>query len=225
MFRIVLPTQKACAKCVRTAVLISVWSVIALVVFMASSTQGAFAQLTVRVDASDEMRVAVEERGAIPPDELYALLAEGVLYRYEGEEPLEARFLVFFMNAESVRSVVAGKPVAVEPGTGMGLGRSLSEEAFLAFYEEAAGQPFYPAIPALPPAPDLFRDAEDIVRQFGDSWSPEAEEAWARAFNGIKGANTKGGIGIALVPIIGRYVRANLSELQVGMMAMSQAER
>jgi len=182
----------------------------------------AAAQVTMGVSATDALREALQDREAVSPAELYELMSRGIQYEYRGEEPIEGRFLIFFVSAEgSVRGQVAGRPIRVRPGDGGGLGRSLSEDAFVSFYEEVAGLPFYPAIPAIPPKPDLFVEAEELIRPFGDSWSPEQAAAWAQALNDSRGDAWESGIGVALVPIIGRYVEANLSELRVGMMGVA----
>lgn len=179
------------------------------------------AQITFNTELTDEAMERLEEMEAVDGESLYEVLSEHLRLSYEGEEPVEARLVVFLTTSDGdLRGSLSSEPFELEPGTEM-RGQAVPEEEFLSLIGESTftyGTGSF--MVSLDPvsASDIAFEFEDAWRE-GQTWSPEYARAWAQAFsNGIQGANVKGthgGIGLALVPVIGRYIAENATAIQV----------
>lgn len=202
------------------------WISVLLVGVAAGWAPVAEAQITFSADLTDEARSAFEEREEIDAETMYELVSDGFQFRYEGAETLEVRFLVFFIDADgTVQGTVSSEPFEIEPGEET-RGERVPREDFLVRFEEVAGFPWYPSIPAAPIVTEVDASSP-IVYEFEDAWR-ESEDAWPAKWGYVwaqtlaEGMETKelerkedaGMVGFALVPgrtpsfldIIGRYL-------------------
>lgn len=185
------------------------------------------AQVTLHADLSDEAVERLEETEAVDAETLYELLSEHLRLSYEGDEPVMSRLVVFFATSEgSLQGSLSSDAFELKPGA-EARGAAIPKREFLSLYGESAFSTYGTGsfMIALDPvsASDIAYEFEDAWRE-GDTWRPEYENAWSQAFSdGIIGANTKGArsaVGVALVPIIGRYTVENVAEIKVRYVAV-----
>jgi len=130
-------------------------------------------------------------------------------------------FLVFFIDADgTLQGTVSSEPFEVEPGEET-RGERVPREDFLVLFEEVAGFPWYPSIPAAPIVTEID-ESLPIVYEFEDAWR-ESENAWPAKWgyvwaqtlvDGMDLKEDAGTVGLALVPentpyfldVIGRYI-------------------
>jgi hypothetical protein len=179
------------------------------------------AQMMFSADMTDEVRQTLDEREDIDAEVLYELVSEGLRLRYEGEEAVSARFLVFFMSADgALQGTLTSESFDLEPGEEP-RGEMVPREDFLNLFEEAAVVGGYPSIPTAPTVMDIDASSP-VIYEFEDAWL-ERDETWPSKWgyiwaqtlaSGIERGDASGAIGFALVPgltpyfldIIGRYI-------------------
>ena len=195
--------------------------------FLLLSAPAAQAQFALHTDLSDEAIDRIQEMEDVDSGSLYRVLSEHLRLSYEGERPVEARLVVFVATSDGgLQGSFSSEPFEMEPGARM-RGEAIPEEDFLSLLDESRFNTYGTGafMVSLDPvsASDVAYEFEDAWREGEDSWNPEYEHAWSQAFsNGIQGSNVKGALGgwhaalgLALVPIIGRYTDGDASEIKV----------
>lgn len=77
----------------------------------------AAAQITFSADMADEAQQVLNEREDLDAASLYELVSEGLRLRYDGEEAVSARFMVFFIGADgALQGTLTSESFDLEPG-------------------------------------------------------------------------------------------------------------
>lgn len=172
----------------------------------------ATAQITFTTELTKEVQETLNERQDVDAGALYELLEEGVQLSIRSWEewPVECRLLVFFVEPGGGLQGSLSSPSFEIESEDPTRGEPVSKDRFREQFEKLSG-----GNSMSPSLDEAQLDSDTVARmleEFGDAetedgWSKDYERAWAEVLaKGLTQTDAHGGVGLAMVPIIARYM-------------------